>query len=461
MRSRILPALIALILATASASAQQLHTIDPLGGGKIIYGQVAGQSTEAGAMGYILRNLHQNLGNKPQVGKLFTVRNTQSVAAFFSVTRHDQGQGKPPLQIAGMIIATKVSTDHVEAALLSDEAARFPKTLPAMQKTLFAAWHPLQQAGGDSGTNSGSNSGSSAPPAQLHTVTLPDNSAQVGLPAGWQVAAQMSGGGTILASGPNGAAAELGLAWLVGDTNNPITQRTIAQLRAGQLQNTLYSQMPYYPLGADPGKTLEYLINSMRRRGNLPPATYHFSSSIPVQTPGARCAHLIGTTDSNDGKGPSEINALFCEQPPASGSYLASATMTVVPAAYAARERATLGAIMASFQVNQAVVQQQANHIAAPVIAQIHAIGQAAAEQARASHEAFEIHNSSVYKHWDSMDKRSQEFENYQLGYSVISTTDHTAHGTFWDEDATALVQQHPDKFEYVNAPDYWKGIDY
>jgi hypothetical protein len=30
------------------------------------------------------------------------------------------------------------------------------------------------------------------------------------------------------------------------------------------------------------------------------------------------------------------------------------------------------------------------------------------------------IHNSSVYQHWDSMDRRSQEFENYQLSYSVV-----------------------------------------
>ncbi|HEY9126361.1 MAG TPA: hypothetical protein VIM62_04500 [Acidobacteriaceae bacterium] len=444
------------IIINSHLQAQQLRSIDPPGGGKIMYGQVAGQSTEAGAMAYILRNLHQSLGEKPKVGKLFTVRNTQSVAAFFSVSRHDQGQGKQPLQIAGMIIAAKVSTDHVEAALLSDEAARFPKTLPAMQKTLFAQWRPLQTSHtGSASTASG------APAAQLHTVTLSDNSASVGLPNGWQIEQKMSGGGTLIASGPNGAAAELGITWLVGDTNNPMTQHTLAQLRAGYLRGSMYAQMPYYPLGADPGKTFEYLINHTRKRANLPAATYTFTTSAPVQAPNARCAHLAGSANFNNGKGPYEFNGLFCEQPPASGSYLTYATMTIVPETDAARERATLGAILQSFQVNQAVVQRQANQIAAPVVAQIHAIGQAAMERARASNEAFEIHNSSVYQHWDSMDKRSQEFSNYQLGYSVISTTDNTAHGTFWNEDADALVKSHPDKFEYVNAPDYWKGIDY
>jgi hypothetical protein len=59
------------------------------------------------------------------------------------------------------------------------------------------------------------------------------------------------------------------------------------------------------------------------------------------------------------------------------------------------------------------------------------------------------------------MDRRSQEFENYQLGYSVISDNQNNAHGTFWNTDADALVKSDPNRFEYVNAPNYWKGIDY
>ena len=116
---------------------------------------------------------------------------------------------------------------------------------------------------------------------------------------------------------------------------------------------------------------------------------------------------------------------------------------------------------MQSFQVDQAVVQRQAGQIAAPAIAQIHAIGQASAAQAQAAHQREDIHNSSVYQHWDSMDKRSQEFENYQLGYAVVSDTQNTAHGTLWADDAAALVESNPDRFEYVSAPNYWKGIDY
>jgi hypothetical protein len=45
--------------------------------GTILYGQLDGQTTEAGAMGAMLRSLHSQYGGRPQVGKLFQVRGTQ------------------------------------------------------------------------------------------------------------------------------------------------------------------------------------------------------------------------------------------------------------------------------------------------------------------------------------------------------------------------------------------------
>ncbi len=117
--------------------------------------------------------------------------------------------------------------------------------------------------------------------------------------------------------------------------------------------------------------------------------------------------------------------------------------------------------MLASFQINWAVVNREANAYAAPAIDAIHKIGEASAAQAKAQHEANDIHNSSVYAQWDAEDKRSAAFQNYQLGYSVVSDTGNTAHGTFWNEDADWLVKEHPNQFEYVNTPGYWKGVDY
>jgi hypothetical protein len=444
---------ICLLLLQISALAQGgLKTINPPQGGTIVYGQVTGQTTEAGAMGAVLRSVHQNVGEKPQVGKLFQVHGTQSVAVFFSATRRNGAGG----QVGGIIIVTKVSSDHVEAGLVTDEASRFHRTLQANMKTLFAAWHPLQGGGS-------SPSGSSGPVAALHQQSLPDRSASVSLPESWKIIPNLSGGGTIVAAGPGGENAFLGLTFLANDTNNPMVQQTMRTLQAGGLQGTAYARAAYIPYGAEPQKTLVYLFNKSRSSGGMPPADFTFSSTIPMPSNGPnRCTHLVGTVDFKDQKGVRETNTVYCAQPPGrAGGWLSMAYMTTVPTALAAKERATLSAILQSFNVNQGVVNAQAAQISAPAIAQIHAMGAAAAAQAQAAHERNDIQNSSVYQRWDSMDKRSQEFENYQLGYSVISDIPNNAHGTFWNEDADALVKSNPNRFEYVAAPNYWKGIDY
>src|SRR5580704_2275289 len=134
-----------------------LQTINTPQGGKIIYGEVKDQTTEAGAMGSLLRSLHSEYGERPQVGKLFQVRNTQSVAAFFSVTKRNDGNG----QLEGLIIVTKENADHVEAALICDDASRFPSSHNSLMKTLFGIWHPFERAStASAGSGSGNPGGS-------------------------------------------------------------------------------------------------------------------------------------------------------------------------------------------------------------------------------------------------------------------------------------------------------------
>jgi len=418
---------------------------------------VTGETTEAGAMGAVLRSLHSSLGEKPQVGKLFQVHGTESVAAFFSVTRHDQGAGKGSLQVAGLLIAAKVTTDHVEAALVTDDAARFPHTLQPMMKKLMSVWHPLESAA------TGPVSGTGALAAPLRQIVLSDQSASISLPEGWQLSPNQSAMGTIVATGPNGEAVSLGLTFLALDTNNPRVQQTIRVLQSGGLRNTSYANAFYYPFGSDPAQTFVAVVQNARKRAGAPPADYNFTSVTAAQSgPRQHCFRLQGTADFKDGKGSRELNALYCMNAPGpAGTWSSMIYSSSAPVKVAAQERATLAAIVQSFNTNEAVVARQASQIAAPSIAAIHAIGERAAAQAKSAHEREDIHNSSVYQHWDSMDRRSQEFENYQLGYSVISDTGNNVHGTFWNEDADALVKSNPDRFEYVNAPNYWKGVDY
>lgn len=445
---------ITLTLAVTAAAQSGLKTINPPQGGQICYGQPAGATTEAGAMAAVLHSIHTALGEKPRVGKLFEVRGSQSYAAFFNVTRHDQGPGKPNLQVSGLLIATKVSPDHVEVALVSDDASRFPRTLGPMMKTLMSSWHPFAGdpvAAGAAGS------------VQLHQVSTRDGSASIGLPDGWQLVPNMSMGGSLVAQGPRGESAEMGITFLAADTNNPRVQQLLRTLQSGGLRNTAYASATYYPYGANQARTFQDLLQSVRRKAGLQPAAYQITNATPLQAGGQmHCTHLAGTVDFREGKGQRELNAVYCVNPPGpAGNWMSFASMTTVPVSLAASERSTLGAVMQSFQVDQRRVSGQAAALAAPSIIQTRKIGQMVSNRIDAAHQAEDIQRAGVEKHWDAIDRRSQEFENYQLGYAVVSDTQNTAHGTLWADDAARLVQSNPDRFEYVSSPNYWKGVDY
>jgi hypothetical protein len=426
-----------------------LKTIDNPGGGKIVYGQLPGQTTEAGAMGAILRAVHQQWGDRPQVGSLFQARGTDSVSTFFTAVKRTQGD----TPMAGLVIVAKVAPDHVEGALLSDAAVRFGSTINPMLKTLFGVLHP-----GSAPRASGM---TSAPVAALHQVSLPDRSASVWLPDGWNVTPQ-SGSGTIIAHGPNGENVLLGYPLAAMNSSDPRVQQKM-RFAQGAGRNTLYAHFLYYPYGADPAKAFVDLFQMHRQQNGLPAASFQINSATLVPSGGrARCAHLTGHVDGQDGKGLKELNTVFCSGPLSPmGSYMNLAYHTAVPVKFADQERATVGKILASFSVNQAVLAQETMAIAGPAIAGIHEIGQRAAQQAADAHAAYDRYNQSVEQRWDSQDKRNQAFSNYLLDQTVIQDNQNNAHGTEWNQKADALVRNNPQRYEYVNPPNYWKGVDY
>ncbi|HEX4156858.1 MAG TPA: hypothetical protein VHY79_00145 [Rhizomicrobium sp.] len=427
-----------------------LKIIDNPGGGMIVYGQVARQTSEAGAMGAVLRSVHQECGDRPQVGKLFHVRGTNSVAVFFTAVKHTQGD-QP---VAGMVIASRRGPGDVEAALLTDDASRFGKTINPMLKSLFEVWHPGSAPGSARG-------GAASPAATLHATVLPDNSASVGLPDGWNVTAQ-SGGGTIIAEGPNGEAALLGFPLLAMNSSDPRVQRTMA-FAQGAGRNTSYANALYYPYGGDPARTFVDLFQLLRQHRGMPQADFQVATAEPMAGGGmSRCSHLTGHVDAQDGKGMKEFNTIFCVGPLSPmGQYMGLAYHIAVPVKFADRERSTVGAILASLRVNEAVVSREANAIAAPAIAQIHEIGRLAAQQAASAHAAEDAQEASVEQRWDSQDKNNQAFSNYLLDQTVIEDTQNNTHGTVWNQTADSLVRNDPDRFAYVDTPNYWKGVDY
>jgi hypothetical protein len=246
------------------------------------------------------------------------------------------------------------------------------------------------------------------------------------------------------------------------NSSDPRVQRTMQWAQQGG-RDTSYARTLYYPYGGDLAKTLVDLTQMWRGRQHLRPAAFKIASEDRLAAPaGERCAHITGQVDVQDGKGPEELNSVFCQGPLAAhGSFMNLAYNTAVPVRLAPGERATMTAILASFNVNTAIVEAQARAVAAPAIAAIHEIGRQAAQQASDAHLANDRYNRGVEQRWDSRDKGNQAFSNYLLDQTVIKDNELNAHGTVWNQTADRLVHDNPQRYEYVDTPNFWKGVDY
>jgi hypothetical protein len=454
-------ACISLAAATGLHAAAQspLRSIPGPNGGTIVYGTVDGATTPAAAMGSVLKNLHRQYGDRPLVGRVFRVRGTESNAVFLTLTR----RSPTTLKIAGMLLVSN-APGHVEAALLTDDAVRFGSSINPMLQTLFATWKP----GGKSlqGPHALSGGGAmavapAAPATPLRPYRLQDGSASVMLAEGWRVAAG-SGGGTILAQGPRGETMALGFPYLAYNSNDPRTMQMRQFAASPSGRNTIYAKALFVPYGAELGRTFVELNTQARRVGSPAVATVQVSRVQPVQTNGAaRCAILSGNAEGQ-GQQALQVEGTFCQGPQdGRGGFMNLANLVFAPAGVAAGEQSTLRAMLASFQVNQSVVNAQAAALAGPVVEAIHQIGRDVDARIRESDRQNDERRAAFDAHNDAMDRSSQGFSNYILDKSVILDNQNNAHGTMWNDTAAALVQSDPNRFEYVDTPGYWKGIDY
>ncbi len=198
--------LVLLLIAANVVSAQTpLKSVNSPEGGRITYGVVDGAASQAAAMASVLRAVHNNCGERPQVGQVFQFRGTDTVGVFFTVVNHPAGN----ITVAGLVMAAMNPSQRVEAALVSDNATRFGNTVNAMLKELFNEWHPGSAVAATPSTPKATStvpaaaSGHSAPAAKLRMVTATDNSASIGIPDGWTLDPR-SAGGTMLVTGPQG-----------------------------------------------------------------------------------------------------------------------------------------------------------------------------------------------------------------------------------------------------------------
>jgi len=421
-----------------------LKTINNPGGGMMVYGPVAGAKTNAAAMIQVLGNVQNNCGERPQVGPPFRVRGTDSLAVFFTVVNHPQGNKR----VAGMLVAFTSGPNRVEAGMVSDDAARFGSTLNPMLKTLFGVWHPVADAP-PAGRSGG---GRMAPPARLHMAAAPDNSAYVAIPDGWKV---VGGGGTVS---------------LICASANEGVVMSINLVRGGRNPSPYMRPFPpgmaspvVYPVNADPSRAFPDIVREMFRLTNTPVELRVDHVDVTQSGPGYRCMHGVG--GAMLGQRPPgvplwEFEGILCiTAPNPMAGYTITFSYAEMDPRFADQWRATVGAIFQSFQVNQAVVDQQAAAIAAPGIANIHAIGQRAMARAAESDREHDIHNQQWQNQQDAQAKNVWGFSGYLLDQSVVKDNE-TGGQTKWIDNhlADRLIQSDPNRFEIVPNQDLLMG---
>ncbi len=457
---------------TTTQAPTQLTTVNAPQGGKIVFGAVAGATTQPAVLAKLLSMVHANCGEKPLIGTPFQFTGTNSVGVFFTVTDHPEGN----IPLAGLAIAAVTGPNQVQAAMIYDRASQFGQTVNPMLQQLSSVWHPGAPAASGAApavAPSATGGGTSNSAAALTRYTLPDNTASVGVPAGWQVT-KGSSGGTISLTGPHGDYANLDLAFTALDTTNRMVQQMI---RSGA-ENAYKGKWIFYPSNADLTKVFPDIYQQMRViAGATGSANLQIARIQAVSGPqGQRCAQANGQMNPN-GQGAEELDAVMCISTPSqSGEYGFTLSTTVLPVAYAAQDGATAAAILSSFQVNMALLKQQAAAAAAPGIAANNQRVEAQAQQyigfihqeganTTARINASEAANSAQQANWQAGQnanaQNAQGFSNYLLDQSVIQNNSTGAHATTWNSTANALVQANPSKYSYVSTPNYIPGTDY
>jgi hypothetical protein len=453
------------------ASAQtSLKTIDNPQGGTIVYGRVDGATTEAAAMAGVLRVVHDNCGERPRVGKVYKLRRTNSDAVFFTVVNHPAGN----VQVAGMVITAPSGHNYIEAALVSDKAARFGSTVNPMLSRLFSEWHPDGAASPRARLGAG-------PIPPMHQVTLSDGTASLRIPDGWNVDPR-SGGGTALVHGPRGEHIILDNAYNAEDPRGSAYRRQVQ----------LGVPMPHtvvYPSNVDLARAFPDILQRLRASNGMAPAPLQVDRVEPLPaSAGQRCVSAVGKVNP-DGRGMVEMNRVLCATAADQyGLYAIYDSAFFIPLGSTDQQRATASAIMSSYNVDTQLVRARTDAMMAPVLSamrqrweaqeqaliagnqrisgNIRQIGANATARMNATEAANDAQHAAWNQGEENISRNGQAFSNYLLDQTVIQDNNRygngtTAHGTVWNSTADALVKADPNRYEILNSPNFWKGVDF
>jgi hypothetical protein len=380
--------------------------------------------------------------------------------------------------VAGLLIAAPSGPQQIDAAMVSDDAARFRSTVNPMLNRLFSEWHPGGAASSTptSGPAAGAHSGLAG---KLHTVTAADNSVSIGVPEGWALDPGSSHG-TVIAKGPQGEVVTFGMMRNAVDSSSQ-WQQNFWRMGGRPIPGTIL-----YPYHGNLTRAFPDLVQAWRRAGGLGPAKLQVEKIDQVPPPqgspqGEECVNVKGQLDP-DGNGMRSWAEMMCATLPANEwrGYMVIRHQSLFPNSLADQQKPTVQAMIPTLKMNAEVLNQQNAELIrrkqaddAQIRAQtqqainnIHQIGANATARYNATQAANDAQHAGYWARQDDNARTNQGFHNYILDQTVIQDNNvyghgEVGHGTVWNSTADALVKANPNRYEIVNSPNFWQGWDY
>ena len=474
----------------------RLQNIQSSQGGTIFYGSIDGASTKPAALVAMLRMVHKTCAERPQIVQVFKVPGGDDVGLFFTVVNRAQGGNR----VGGLIVAAASGPQQVEVAMIANAVDHFNAAMNPMLQELFGAWHPSGLPAASTYASTArtatapvpapastpetapastsaksvkdvpADGGHYAPAAKLHTVSASDNSVSIGIPDGWQVDPQSSGG-AIRVRGPQGEVIGLNMTRTAIDPTSP-GQRQMQRYGVRGAAPGVIS----YAFRGDMVQSFPALFQEWRRAGGMPSAELQIDKIDPVDAQqGEHCAQLEGHLDPHGNE--MHMASMMCAfDPGQAGFYIVVFNNALIPTKMFDQDHLTAVSIIKSFKLNQEVINQQMAEAAQQKqqndslimqnaqqqIDRIHSIGAQATARYNATQAANDAQHAGYWAQQDSNARMGQGFSNYQRDQTVIrDVQEPDIHATVGNQTAGWMQQAFPNRVEEVPTSQYIAGQDY
>jgi len=131
-----------------------------------------------------------------------------------------------------------------------------------------------------------------------------------------------------------------------------------------------------------------------------------------------------------------------------------------------ARSDAEMAPILATMRKSWQAQQDALLRHNQQIVGQINQIGANATARYNATQAANDAQHAAWSQGQEDNSRNIQGFSNYLLDQTVIQDNNMygngtVGHGTAWNSTADTLVKANPNRFEIVESPNYWQGVDY